>query len=336
MLQYNEITVGIIGAGSWGLSLAQHFGSSGIGVQVWGRKSEDLEEISQYRESRNYLPGISLSRKISVTSSIEELARNSNILVFAVPSSANRIVAESLKPFYETNIPIVSTAKGLEQNSRKRSSEVLTEVLGCNSVYVLSGPTFALEVAKGLPTAVVLASKNIKSPEHSDMVSLFHRGTLRVYSSSDMTGVELGGVLKNIISFAAGVCDGLGLGLNARAALLTRGLKEVRNILEKEGGKAETVMGLSVLGDLLLTATGDLSRNRRFGILLGEGLSIEQAKHKIGQTIETITTAQAAVDLVEKHKIESPIIRQVNLVLNGTSSPSRAFQELLTRDQKEE
>ncbi len=332
----DEPCICILGAGSWGLALAQHFGKNNVRVQLWGKNVEDLEEIRKYRESKRYFPTISLSENISVTDSLEEVVQNAQVLLFALPSSASRAVAEMLKPFYDRNIPVISTAKGLEQDSNKRVSEVLGEVLSCNSLYVLSGPTFALEVAKGLPTAVALASTDSKSSEHANIVSLFNKKTLRIYSSSDIVGVELGGVLKNIISFAAGVCDGLGLGLNARAALLTRGLKEIRTLIEKEGGKSETVMGLSGLGDLILTATGDLSRNRRFGILLGQGLSIQEAKEKIAQTIETISTVQSAYELAKKHKLESPIIEQANAVLEGTSTPSEALQKLLTRNQKEE
>lgn len=331
-------TIGIIGAGSWGLALAQHLSKNKTKVLLWGRNKTDLEGIEKRRESLKYFPGVSLSDDLSTTTSLEELTEKADILLFALPSSSSRAVAELLKPLYagKKQIPIISTAKGLEQNSRKRMSEVFSEVFETDSVYVLSGPTFAMEVVKGLPTAVVLASNDSKREEHKEIVSLLHRGTLRVYSSSDIIGVELGGILKNIIAFAAGVSDGLGLGHNARAALLTRGLKEARTLLEKEGAKAETVMGLSGLGDLILTATGDLSRNRRFGILLGEGKSIEEAKQEIGQTIETISTVHSAFFLAKKHNLESPIIEQANALLAGTSSPSKALQELLTRGQKEE
>jgi glycerol-3-phosphate dehydrogenase (NAD(P)+) len=336
MIQHNETKVGIIGAGSWGLALAQHLSVNALAVQVWGRNAEELEAISKSGESRKYLPDVPLSKSISFISSLKDLAKNSDVLIFSAPSSSARSLAELLKPDYKKNIPLVCCAKGLEQDTHLRTSEVLSEVLEPSSMYVLSGPSFALEVAEGMPTAVVLASSDSKSEEHQKIVSLFHRGTLRVYSSSDLIGVELGGILKNIISFAAGVSDGLGLGSNARAALLTRGLKEIRELLSREGARQETVMGLSGLGDLILTATGDLSRNRRFGILLGEGMSIEQAKMKIGQTIETITTAKAARELSKKHKLESPIIEQVHAVLNGNSSPGKALRDLLTREQKQE
>lgn len=341
MITLTQKKIGIIGSGSWGLALAQHLSLNKVPVMVWGRCPEELKNLKKFSKSIKYLPDIILSSAISFTSSLEDLTLNSDILVFAAPSSSAREISETLRPYYKKDIPIICASKGLEKDSYLRTSEVLLEFLKPNSIYVLSGPSFALEVAKGMPTAVVLASSDTKSKEHQEIVSLFHRGTFRVYSSSDLVGVELGGILKNIIAFAAGVCDGLGLGLNARAALLTRGLKEIRELLkkecaEKEGAKEDTIMGLSGLGDLILTATGDLSRNRRFGMLLGEGLSLKEAKEKIGQTIETISTAKAAFELSKKHNLELPIIKQVQAVLEGTSTPEKALRDLLTREQKEE
>jgi glycerol-3-phosphate dehydrogenase (NAD(P)+) len=337
----NEPLVGIIGAGSWGLALAQHLGRNGVGVKIWGRSFSDSATRKNFWGSTAYLPGIALSKKIEPVGTLEEVLSDVSLLISALPSSVTREVAEKIKPLIPSTISIISTAKGLEQGTNKTVRQILEEVLGKDiDIQLLSGPSFALELANGMPTAVVLASseKDRKEPStfHGKAIQVLHRGTLRIYSSSDIIGVELGGILKNIIAFAAGACDGLGLGLNARAALLTRGLKELSTLVEKEGGKSSSVIGLSGLGDLILTATGELSRNRRFGILLGEGYSIEQASQKIGQTIETLYTAEAAYALTKKHNLDSPIIAQAANVLKGETTPSNAFRDLLTREQKEE
>lgn len=350
------MTVCVLGSGSWGTALAQHLSRNGINVRLWGRNEEELRQISERRENRKYLPGVSLSERISTTSDLKEASEAVALVVFALPSSATREVAEKLKPLLRSSTPIVSTAKGLEAKTNKRVSEILEDVLGKERpLSILSGPSFALELAKGFPTAVVLASKGAAKsnkevevngidesnvdPHYNALTHvarLFHRGTLRVYTSSDTIGVELGGILKNMISLAAGIGDGLGLGYNARAALLTRGLKEITKLIELEGGSTYSVNGLSGLGDLILTATGDLSRNRRFGILLGQGLSIEEAKEKVGQTIEAITSAEAASALAHRHQMEAPITEQINAIIKGETTPARALQDLLTRQQKAE
>ncbi|HMO17712.1 MAG TPA: NAD(P)H-dependent glycerol-3-phosphate dehydrogenase [Oligoflexia bacterium] len=334
-MEFKKVVV--LGAGSWGTALAQHLAVNNLPVCLWGRKEEELESVRKNRENKRYLPGVILSEKIIPESSLKEATDNADIIIFAVPSSATRELASQLIKYSAPIVPIVSTAKGLEPETNKRASQIISEIGGDSfgPVSVLSGPTFALEIAKCLPSAIVLASSDDRF-DLKKIARLFHRGTMRVYTSNDLIGVELGGVLKNMVSLAAGIGDGLGSGHNARAALLTRGLKEISRLIEHEGGKSGTVSGLSGLGDLILTATGDLSRNRRFGILLGEGHSIDEAQKIINQTIESITSAEAAYSIAKKHNIEAPITEQVAAILRGERTPGEALRHLLTREQKPE
>lgn len=335
------LKVTILGSGSWGTALAQHLAKNGVFVKLWGRDQGQVETILQTRENAGYLSGVRLSENIYPLTSLEDAVFETSAIVACLPSSQTRVVLENCKAIIQgasRRIPIISTAKGLEIHTNKRVSQIIDETLGRDYPhFVLSGPSFALEVAKGLPTAVVLASNNDLVKEEYDFSSrLFHRGAMRVYTSSDLVGVELGGILKNVIAIACGISDGLQLGLNARAALLTRGLKELVKLIEAEGGNKDSVAGLSGLGDLILTATGDLSRNRTFGILLGQGLTIDQAREKIGKTIEAFTTAQSALELAQKRNIEVPIIEQVADILSGKTTPIKALQDLMTREQKSE
>ena len=334
------LTATVLGLGSWGTAVSQHLASNGIRVNAWGRDDAQIQEILSHKTNKKYFPDLSLSENIFATSDLSKAISGSEAIIICVPSSATREVLLEIKPFLKTDNkpPIVSTSKGLEKGTNRRTSQVIAEVLGADHpAFVLSGPTFALEVAQGLPSAVVLAHGNQKfNGDLEYCAKLFHRGRMRVYTSSDLIGVELGGILKNIISIAAGIGDGLNLGLNARAALLTRGLRELVKLIEAEGGLRDSVVGLSGLGDLILTATGNLSRNRSFGILLGEGASIEEAKIKVKQTIEAFTTAQSALELAIKKGIEVPIIEQIALILEGKTTPINALQYLMTREPKAE
>lgn len=335
------LNVAVLGAGSWGTALSQHLATNGVVVKLWGRDKNQLKEIQKDRENKKYLPQIKLSENIHAEEELENAVKDVSAVILCLPSSATRLVLEQLKEFYpdlKKLPPILSTAKGLEKNTNRRTSEIVEQVFSQEVPhFVLSGPSFAAEVAKGLPTAVVLAKGSKNFHEQFDFCArLFHRGTMRVYTSTDLIGVELGGVLKNIIAIAAGVSDGLNLGLNARAALLTRGLREITRLIEVEGGQKDTVVGLSGLGDLMLTATGDLSRNRSFGILLGQGNSIDDSIKKIGQTIEALTTAESALELAIKKNIEVPIIEQVAGILSNKTTPIKALQDLMTREQKPE
>jgi glycerol-3-phosphate dehydrogenase (NAD(P)+) len=333
--------VTVLGAGSWGTALAQHLARNNIQVNLWGRDLKQMQEILETKVNSKYLPGITLSNNICAETDLKKAIENSKALIVCLPAGSTRFVLNEVKKVFseeELKIPVVSTAKGLEKGTNKRVSQVISEVLGDQAArFVLSGPSFASEVANGLPTAVVLARHSNKFQEEFELfTNLFHRRSMRVYSSSDLIGVELGGILKNIISIASGIGDGLKLGLNARAALLTRGVKELVRLIEAEGGNRDSGVGLSGLGDLILTATGDLSRNRTFGIYLGEGMSIEEAKEKVGQTIEAMTTAQSALELATKKGIDVPIIEQVAEILSGKTTPIKALQDLMTREQKAE
>jgi glycerol-3-phosphate dehydrogenase (NAD(P)+) len=333
--------VTVLGAGSWGTALAQHLAKNNIQVSLWGRDQKQMNDILETKQNSKYLPGITLSKNIVPETDLIKSITDSKALVICLPAGSTRTVLNDLKKAIseeELKLPIVSTAKGLEKGTNKRVSQVITEVLGDQAArFVLSGPSFASEVANGLPTAVVLARQSNEFQEEFELfTNLFHRTSMRVYSSSDLIGVELGGILKNIISIASGIGDGLKLGLNARAALLTRGVKELVRLIEAEGGNRDSGVGLSGLGDLILTATGDLSINRTFGIYLGEGLTIDQAKEKVGQTIEAMTTAQSAYELATKKGIDVPIIQQVSEILSGKTTPTKALQDLMTREQKAE
>lgn len=335
------LKVGILGSGSWGTAISQHLAKNGVTVKLWGRDESLLKSIQEKRENASYLPNIKLSENIISTINLDEAINEVSAIVLCLPSSQTRKVLEICKNdlgLLSIKTPIISTAKGLEIHSNRRVSEVIDETLGKDYPhFVLSGPSFALEVAKSLPTAVVLATNSSAHKEEFDFSSrLFHRGSMRVYTSYDLIGVELGGILKNIIATASGISDGLELGLSARAALLTRGLRELIQLVVAEGGNKDSVSGLSGLGDLILTATGDLSRNRTFGILLGQGLTIDQARNKVGKTIEAFTTAQSAYELAQKRKIEVPIIEQVANILSGKTTPIKALQDLMTREQKSE
>ncbi len=329
--------IGIIGSGSWGTAVSQHLALNENQVKIWGRDRDVLDSIDKNSENPKYLKGLKLSNNIKSSESLQDLVKDSDVIVFCLPSNFSRKVVEEISSLDLAGKVLISSSKGLETNSSLRGSELIKEVLGDKTpIWVLSGPSFALEIAKGLPTAMVLATDNNAVNQETEITNLFHRGNLRIYSSKDIVGVELGGVLKNVVSIAAGIGDGLGLGLNARASLLTRGLKEICNLIEVEGGKLSTVIGLSGLGDLILTSTGDLSRNRTFGVSLGRGATIEEAIKEVGYTIEALTSSKAAVMLADRHNMEVPIISQVAGILEGKQTPANALRELLTREQRAE
>jgi glycerol-3-phosphate dehydrogenase (NAD(P)+) len=328
-------TTAVLGAGSWGTALAVHLARAGHGVRLWARDAEFVDELRATKVNGRYLPDIPLADAISPTASLATALAGARFVVVAVPSHGLRAVVRSSLPHLETGAIVVSTTKGIETGTLRRMSQVIDdETDGCCRTVVLSGPSFAAEVARGLPTAVLAASAEESA---AAAVQEHFRGPgLRLYATSDVPGVEIGGALKNVIAIAAGVVEGLNLGHNALAALITRGLAEISRLACAEGGNRETLAGLSGLGDLVLTCTGDLSRNRRVGIELGRGRTIAQILSGMRMVAEGVRTTGAALALGAKHGIELPIAEQMQAVLEGRCSPAEAVEVLMLRRQRAE
>jgi glycerol-3-phosphate dehydrogenase (NAD(P)+) len=327
--------IGVLGAGSWGTALAVHLHRGGHPVRLWARDPSLAASIERERENPRYLPGVEVPPAVAVTSNLEEAAGGAAFVVLAVPSHGLRAVVRKAVPALERQAIVVSAAKGLEEGSLARMSQVIEdETRGSHAVAVLSGPSFAAEVARGLPTAVLAASTN---PAAVAAVQERFRGrAFRLYASDDVTGVEIGGALKNVIAIAAGAAEGLGLGHNSAAALITRGLAEISRLACAEGGRRETLAGLGGLGDLVLTCTGELSRNRRVGIELGRGRRLDEILASTHMVAEGVRTTGAALALGARHGIELPITWQMSRVLDGSCSPREAVEALMLRRQKSE
>jgi glycerol-3-phosphate dehydrogenase (NAD(P)+) len=327
--------VAILGAGSWGTALAVHAARDGRDVRLWARDGAVADEIVRVRRNPRYLSDILLPDGVRATSSLDTALSGAHFVMIAVPTHAVRGVVREAAPLLADRAILVSAAKGLETGSLQRMSQVVAEeTAACHPVVVLSGPSFAAEVARELPTAVLAASADSTAAE---AVQEHFRGRgFRIYVSSDVPGVEVGGALKNVIAIAAGCVEGLGLGSNAMAALITRGLAEISRLASAEGGRRETLSGLSGLGDLVLTCTGDLSRNRRVGVELGRGHQLADILNRIGMVAEGVRTTGAALALGERHGIELPIAAQMAAVLEGRSSPMVAVESLMGRRQRAE
>lgn len=326
---------GILGAGSWGSALGLLLAKNQHNVSLWDIDAALLTDINTMQENRKYLPGIEFPDNLAAMSSAEQVIENSDQILLAVPSSAFRSTLEKYKDQFSSKQTICWATKGLDSASGGLLHQTVAEILG-NEITpaIISGPTFAQEVAKGLPTAVTIASPNTQFADH--LVSCMHSGFFRPYTSKDMIGVEIGGAIKNVLAVAAGISDGLGYGANARAGLITRGLHEMTKLGLALGGKLETFMGLSGVGDLVLTCTDNQSRNRRFGIGLGNGKSIDEIKSEIGQAIEGLRTAQEVYSLSQEHRIELPICDQVYKVIYDHKSAKEAVNDLLNRPPKPE
>ena len=328
-------TVTILGAGSWGTALAVHLGRVGHDVRLWARDGALVEEMAARRANAVYLPDVTLPAVVSVTASLKDALRGSDLIVSAIPSHGCRAVMRAAAVHVAPHAAIVSATKGLEGDTLLRMSEVIGQEFGPDRpVVVLSGPSFAREVADQLPTAVLAASSNA---EAAALVQREFRGPyFRLYGSPDVVGVEIGGALKNVIAIAAGVVEGLGLGQNALAALITRGLAEVTRLACAAGGKRETLSGLSGLGDLVLTCTGSLSRNRHVGIELARGRELAEILSSMKMIAEGVRTTGAALALGEKYGVELPIATQMAEVLAGRSDVRSAVDALMLRRQRAE
>jgi glycerol-3-phosphate dehydrogenase (NAD(P)+) len=327
--------VAVLGAGSWGTALAVHLAREGRVVSLWARNDSLISEMIARRANTRYLADVALPSSVGATSSLPAALQDAQFVVLAVPSHGLRAVVRAAIPWLPPAAVIVSAAKGLEGESLQRMSQVIAEETRDGfPVVVLSGPSFAAEVARGLPTAVLAASSDSDAAER--VQDQFRGRGLRLYASDDVAGVEIGGALKNVIAIAAGVVEGLGLGQNALAALITRGLVEISRLACAEGGRRDTLAGLSGLGDLVLTCTGSLSRNRRVGVELGQGRQLADILAGMHMVAEGVRTTGAALALGARHGLELPITAQMSTVLDGRVSPLEAVEILMGRRQRAE
>lgn len=328
-------TIALLGAGSWGTALAIHLARSGLTIRLWGNESEHMQLLAQQRCNQQFLPDIPFPEKLYIESDLAICMRSADLVLIAIPSHAFRPFISANKHLFHEDLSVAWASKGLEQGTGKLLHQVVHEELEhCGHTAVISGPTFAREVAENLPTAITVASSTEKLAD--ELREYLHSGNFRAYMSNDMIGVELGGALKNVLAIAAGASDGLGFGANARAALITRGLAEIMRLGEAMGAQRETFMGLAGVGDLVLTCTDDQSRNRRTGLLLAQGMSMGQIREHIGQEIEGYRTAQEAMRLAQRYDVDTPIIQQTYRVLYENETPQAAVAELLSRDTRVE
>ncbi|WP_027701492.1 NAD(P)H-dependent glycerol-3-phosphate dehydrogenase [Metaclostridioides mangenotii] len=324
----------VLGAGSWGSALALVLAKKGYEVCMWTRHSDQAEEINKTRENTAYLPGIIFPENLNLTSDIEEAVKGCNMIVSAVPSQAFRSTCKTIKPFINEDQIIIDVAKGLEKGTGLRLSEVFKEELPNNPYVVLSGPSHAEEVARDIPTTVVVASEDIKIAEK--VQDLFMAQAFRVYTNPDIVGVELGGAFKNIIAFGAGICDGIGYGDNAKAALMTRGISEMSRLGVAMGANMTTFAGLSGIGDLIVTCTSMHSRNRRAGILIGQGKTLKETLDEVKMVVEGITATEVAYEVAKKLGVDIPITNAIFAVLDQGKNPKEVGIELMVRQKKHE
>lgn len=326
--------ISVIGAGSWGTTLANHLAGLGHEVTLWVYEAELLDRMRAVRENPRYLPGVRLHEAICLEGDLVAAARSGECLVMAVPSHVYRQVLQRAMPGLSPGQVIVSATKGIEVGTLMTMSQVVRSVVGEMPYAVLSGPSFAREVAQGLPTAVTMASSSQELA--GQLQAEFSSERLRVYAHDDVLGAELGGAIKNVIAIAAGISDGLGFGLNARAALLTRGLSEMMRLGIQMGANPLTFGGLSGIGDLILTCTGDLSRNRTVGLRIARGETLQEIRGSMVAVAEGITTTLSLKELAARQKVEMPIAQQVYMVLYEGKDPRKALSDLMNRPLKRE
>jgi glycerol-3-phosphate dehydrogenase (NAD(P)+) len=329
--------ISIIGAGNWGTALAINLARNGRSVRLWAYEREVVESICRVRQNELYLPDVTVPESVIPTDDLAEAIAGAEIVLTVMPSHVCRHVFEQMLPHLHPDMIFVSATKGIDAERLMRMSEIIRATVGPRfhpRLCVLSGPSFAKEVARGDPTAVVAASE---SREVAAIVQKeISSGSLRLYTSTDVTGVEMGGAVKNVIAIAAGVIEGLGLGHNPTAALMTRGLAEMTRLACACGARRETLSGLAGMGDLALTCTGDLSRNRTVGVELGRGRKLDEIISSMRTVAEGVKTTRATVRLAQRHHIDVPITQQVNRILEGEVSPREAIRQLMERSLKEE
>jgi len=325
----------VIGAGAWGTALAIAIARNGNEVLLWGRDASHIAEMQQTASNERYLPGLPFPETLRVTADLSEAAGLAKHILVSVPSIAFAAILKQLKPLITDGIPVSWATKGLTPETGRFLYETASDALGeSHSLAVISGPSFAAEVAKDLPTAITTASPD--EAFNQALASAMHSPTLRVYTSSDMLGVQIGGTVKNVLAISAGISDGLGFGANARAALITRGMAEILRLATSLGAKTDTMFGLSGIGDLILTCTDDQSRNRQLGLAIGRGLSVDDAVIEVGKTVEGMHAAKEVLLRAQQVGVEMPIVEQVCKILFEGRDPRESVQALLCREQKTE
>lgn len=324
--------IAVLGAGAWGTALAIAFAAR-HDTTLWARDAARVEDMARQRENVRYLPGCPFPDSLQLTADLRGALAGADLAILAAPLAGLRPLLEQLKAS-DARLPFLWVCKGLEAGSGLLPHQVVAEVMGDVACGVLTGPSFALEVARGLPTAITLASSDAAFADAT--AQGLHGGNLRIYANHDLIGAEVGGAVKNVLAIATGICDGLGLGLNARAALITRGLAEITRFGEALGAKRETFMGLAGMGDLILTCTGELSRNRRVGLLLAEGRALDEISGELGHVAEGVPAAREVNRRADELGVEMPITRAVAAVLDGRITPRAAVEQLMARDPKHE
>jgi glycerol-3-phosphate dehydrogenase (NAD(P)+) len=326
--------IAVIGAGSWGTALSVSLSGNGHTVKIWDVDKEHLNELSENRENKRYLPDVKLPDALQISYSVGEAIEGADVVLFSAPAQHFRSALDGALPYLKPEMVLVNVAKGIEQKSLKRLSEIAFEKLPHARYVVLSGPSHAEEVGRAMPTTLVSASEEQEIAEYIQDVFMSDR--LRIYTNSDVTGVELGGALKNIIALGAGISDGMGYGDNAKAALMTRGITEIARLGVKLGANLSTFSGLTGIGDLIVTCTSMHSRNRRCGIMIGEGMKPSEATKKVGMVVEGMYTTEAAFELAQQVGVEMPITEQIYHVINETTAAREAVLSLMSRQRKHE
>jgi len=326
--------IGVIGAGSWGTALAVTLASKQHNVKIWDIDKSHVDALKVDKENKKFLPDVPFNEHISAKDTLEEVLHNVEVVLFSAPTQHFRSALTSALPYLKEDMVIVNVAKGIEQKTLKRLSEIAKEYIPNANYAVLSGPSHAEEVGRFLPTTVVSASADMKIAEY--VQDIFMTDMFRVYTNNDVIGVELGGALKNIIALGAGISDGMGYGDNSKAAMMTRAITEMARLGVKLGAEEKTFAGLTGIGDLIVTCTSMHSRNRRCGILIGEGMSPQEATAKIGMVVEGITTTESAYELAKKVDVEIPIIEGIYNIVNGKITTQDMIAGLMSRDRKHE
>lgn len=326
--------ISVLGAGSWGTALALLLHNNGHEVMLWSALEDEVKMLREKREHASKLPGVKLPETMEITVDLEKSLADPDVAVLAVPSPFTRATAHRMAPFTKKGQIIVNVAKGVEENTLMTLSEIISQEIPQADVCVLSGPSHAEEVGKGIPTTCVVSAEKRATAEY--LQGIFMSPVFRVYTTPDMLGVELGGALKNVIALAAGTADGLGYGDNIKAALITRGIAEIARLGTKMGARMETFYGLSGMGDLIVTCASVHSRNRKAGYLMGKGYTMKEAMDEVKMVVEGVYSAKAAKSLAEKYQVEMPIIQEVNKVLFEKKPAEEAVRDLMVRDKKVE
>jgi len=326
--------IAVFGAGAWGTALALAFCAKHR-VVLWGRDAEHMRTLAASRSNERYLPAAPLPDELELSADFGAAARGADLHLVVTPLAGLRAAVGDLRHF-QPHTPLIWACKGLEAGTGKLPHEIVAETLGADAACgVLTGPSFAAEVARGMPTAVTLAASDAAFARR--WVHALHQPRFRIYANSDLAGAEIGGAVKNVLAIAAGVSDGMGFGLNARAALITRGLAEIARLAEALGGRQETLMGLAGMGDLILTCTGDLSRNRRVGLALAQGKTLDEILGELGHVAEGVSTAREVVKLAARHDVSMPLCEAVDALLHSPRlGPREVVEQLLSREPKHE